>query len=942
MFDAVKKIINGLHKGLRRTKELAYNFVNFFGAGLKTNHFNKQDLKNHHQWYDDPPIKNLLESVTQYPDQALRYFKIKAVDTDIFEPEHKFTNLDTTYLDDRGSELLCSYAENILALIKSYTNNSHKKQGLVKSFFNADSNKMTPDLMVLSFVSEYIQKEMIKYNNNPDDLKRIENLIAYFSRLSGFDNVKSDSSFLKVIVGINAELNSAKNKLSENINRTSSVTTLGRVENLIRTVSSDLLRLLTSVCQFNTKSAKFSAWNDRAQKMLAHGSIKDETDLDDYQKELKLASAQQFSNNDNACEAASSLCPALVDRKNTANKAYQKTWSALIKLQEHVIQSINLFHVISSINIEVNKQPSSRTIADSQIRDVLFRLDCLIKELQVELRECQTWRDYFNEYCQQHFNTDDLRVAFDAIVLRCEVIEKNLTTLREKITYYRENVSACSDKNAEPNQHIEKIVKALCKHHGFEGKSKVVIANEIREFINTLRENDVFDEKVAAVLSEYFCIESKGDPNNVKKTIQLVTHLKTDSSTALLGAGYLNVFLQIIIKLHKFDFAQAQDTKTIVIEKILDFVIKNLLLHDASAIKILLVTMLEQVSLAKSAEEKHAKLKSVIQDHLKEVKSHILTMISANSALFDDDLLVDDSEKFESLVDKKGFIKIVLAFTRNVIIKINHSKKRFTQLKANTVSFNEIVSPENITRLSNDYLIIQKEYSHISDLLLATTTALSNVSTSIIHLERELKIIEDEVSEITADDQHEIDSLLHQLELEKLILQADAENIVIRIQESQNSAVELKKVALDAIGSQVFDMLCAYNSFTQFGMLRYHLFQSAKGSNIFFEFAAIKYMYTLVIKTDELSSVKLLAFLNLLKSGKNYTSIFQNFLNSIYDAMSRIITPSQIVQMPLLTTAWRPKNLLVSEEEIHLLQNDIEKSVDEYFTSSGIRAVAAA
>ena len=720
MFNAVKKIINGLHKGLRRAKELSYNFVNFFGAGLKTNHFNKQDLKNHHQWYDDPPIKELLESVTQYPDQALRYFKIKAVDTDIFEPQHKFTSLDTSCLADRGSELLCSYAENILALIKAYTNNSHKKQGLVKSFFNADRNKMTPDLMVLSFVSEYIQKEMIKYNNNPDDLKRIENLIAYFSRLSGFDNVKSDSGFLKVVVAIKAELNAAGNKLSENINRTSSVTTLGRVENLIRTVSGDLLRLLTSVCQFNAKSAKFSVWNDSAQKMLTHSSIKDEADLDEYQKELKLASAQQFSNNDNAREAASSLCPALVTRKNTANKAYEKTWTALIKLQEHVIQSISLFQVISCINVEVNKQPSSRTIADSQIRDVLFRVDSLIKELQVELLECQKWRDYFNEYCQQHSNTDELRVTFDAIVLRCETIEKNLNVLTEKINYYRENISTYSDKYTGLNQHIEMIVKALCKHHGFEGKSKVVIANEIREFINTLREQDVFDEKVAAVLGEYFCIESKVDPNDAKKTIQVVTHIKTDSSTALLGAGYLNVFLQIIIKLHKVDFAQAHNSKKTVIEKLLDFVIKNLLLHDASAIKILLVTMLEQVSLAKSAEEKQAKLKSVIQDHLKEVKSHILTMISGNSALLVDNILADDSEKFESLGDKNGFIKIVLAFARNVIIKINHSKKRFIQLKANTVSFNEIVSQENIARLSNDYMIIQKEYSQISDLLLAT------------------------------------------------------------------------------------------------------------------------------------------------------------------------------------------------------------------------------
>ncbi len=929
MIIIIKKIINGLHRGARRAKEIGYDFINFFGAGLSLSHFSKEDLKKHEQWYAKPQLKKLLESVTRFPDKTLRYFQIKLISTNIYEPEYKFKPHDNSYIDYKGNELLYSNAKNILVEIDKYVARINHKKSFLTEMLSADQDKMTPDLMVLSFIAEYIENELINYKNDPEELQRIDGLITYLSRLAGIDNIKADRHFLHTILSVRSQLAEARKKLTENISRTASVTTIGLIENLTRTIAGDLSRFLTSVVEFNRKQENYAKWNALLQSLLTKDLIVNAEDIAKYAAELERIIESTCDYNDDP-GVLTAICPAFIEQK----RVDQKVAVIIKKLHELIITAISLFQIMRYINTEVHISSAGHLVSVEQVKDVLFQLQMIMEDIKQQLQLCYEWRGYFDKYCESHENTDAVRPCFDAITSAAELIVNNIDILFSKIRLYRDSVSMDHACETSPNSHVAQMLKTFFKHMGAQGKCKSVVSREIKEFINSLRNNGLFSKDIAVILGEYFYIENTTKPDGVTVISQKVTHLKSVSTTEPIAHEYLSVLLSIVIKIHKHDFSRLDkledSTKTTIISKLVDFIIKNLVLYDPQAIKLLFTTLLEQTSLAVSLEERNKRLKELIHDHVSSIKENIMNMISYNSRMFQ-----------LKLPEYSDFIGAVIVFVKNVLIKVDRSKEIFFKLRAKSILAEDYASVDSISNALQDLEAALKENNEVSQLLIASVSALTSVSTSVVYLEQECQIIETGKPAIRDQNEQEIGVLLQALEQERIELQANTENLKSRIQDIKAYADETNDEILRKVRGFVQDLLMIYDGLSQFALIRHHAFSALKGVDIVFEFAAAKYMHVMIChilsnnlgnKDDyDLYMAKFQYFVLLLKEQDNYSQFFTVFINNIHLAVAKVVTSSQIVRPALVTTWWRSSGLLVSVKKVDNLQHKIESDMDACF-----------
>lgn len=931
MFGLFYKGWNLLVRGFRKIQEIVCATVSFFGIKIEPSHFTSKNLQNYKEW-----IQNFWEKIAEISKNtnAQDIFTLEEVQTGILEPKGMVKRQNLKYLSTKNKELLFLETSEIEKIISHYIEKTQQKSGFLTQYLGASSDKLTPDKMILLFISKYISEEMIDYDSKSEDLDRLRKLLNYIKELLCINSIKYNLQLRSTFLQIKTQLDSAYGKMKTRTDHNLSRKLISSFSNLINNVIVKLIKFLSKIFNFNSLDTEaeidstlhIDKWLN-AVSVIQEKSIEitDKKAVEDFATAFQLIQYDCKNMTLGDKHSLSLFCPAL---------SYKKTSDNLLKLREIIIQLLPLKQIISYLNTNVSDiLNTKKTFVVYNLKNILLFAKPIIKKLQDQINVIKQW-----EECYFAYRAGDNCTEADAgkLVELSELInsiEHDITTLSTSVLLLQQQLDKVTvPLDFIPEVNTQKLLTLIDSNAGLVGKDQIIIHGAVKSFFHELRINNIFDRGLYDILNKYFIIIAKTAQGaelliDSHEIIAIRSGIIKSEDTSL---EYYYLMLVIFIDSVRHLPRSAMDSTRSTLSKMKDFIIMNFLINNYRYIALLFDVITEQTLYVERLEDQNIKLKEAIATHLDNFKVSVLEMVESNREFFDINTSIESlvtealgCEKQYQIIqvieDKKllstrEFITRLKTFIYNLLLKIERLNRYLKHLHGSyIIKIDENEQLIIMQQALKKYNVLNTTVIQTNAVLLTAIKSITSLTLSYLSLEKCYKsIIASEHGSICEPEEDygaQIDTiniLLEQLEQCKYILQHNARSIQTHISGINIGLTECFSLVLSSIKRPVEIYLQVFHeqSVLQFNIR--HIFSWAGGYNTIFEYLIIKYLYDLlcdgVIDTSQKQAdttiENIFILIKSLKSlSKSYTPAFIRLFEEVYNAVQACYSLDKIKEV---------------------------------------------
>ncbi len=920
MFGIFYKGWNLFIRGFRKIKEIFCATAGFFGLKIEPSHFTSQNLQDYKEW-----IQNFLEKIAEISKNtnAQDIFNLEEVQTGILEPKFIVKRQNSKYLFSKNKELLFLETSEIDKLINHYFEKNQKKSWFLTQYFGVSSDKLTPDKMILLFISKYISEEMIDYDSKSEDLDRLGKLLNYIKELLCVNSIKYNFQLRSTLLQIKTQLDSAYGKMKTRTEHNLSRTLISSVSNLVNSVVIKLIQFLDKIFNFKSLDSKveidsklnINKWLCTVSSIQEKSiEITDKQSVEDFATSFQLIQYDCKNMMLGDEQNLSYFCPAL---------CYKKINDHLLKLRELIIQLLPLKQIISYLNTNVSDVLNTKKIfVVYNLKHVLLSVKQFIKKMQDQLAVIRQWDEYYYVYRASDECTEADAGKLIELSEIINSIEHDITTLDASVLLLQQQLDKIAvPLDFMPEANTQKLLTLIDSNSGLVGKDQAVIQGAFKSFFHELRVNDVFDTALYGILDKYFVITAKpiqgAEPiiDSHEITAMRSGIIKSEDTSLEYYYLILIIFIDAVRQLPR---SKMDSTRTIL-NKIKDFIIMNFLINNYRYIALLFDVITEQTLHVERLEEQNLKLKEAIATHLDNFKTSVLDMIESNRDFFDLNTAIESlvtealgcEKQYQITIaidDKKllttqEFIVRLKVFIHNLLLKIERLNGYLKHLhRSYMVGMADNEQLIIMQQALNKYNILNTTVIQTNEVLLTAIKSITSLTLSYLSLEKCYKsIIASEhasICDIEEDYSAQMDTiniLLGKLEECKCILQHNTRSIRTRILGINLGLTECFSYVLSSIKRPVESYLQVFyeQSVLQFNIR--HVFAWASGYNTILEYLIVKYLYDLlcdvVSNGDSQKHVDatveniFVLIKSLMPLSKSYTVAFISLLEKVYSSV---------------------------------------------------------
>lgn len=877
MFEWVIAAGRFIQRVYYKAKEVAYDVLCFFGADVSPSHFTRQDKKNYDEWVSDyEKLIKLITRESKMPD----YMRVKTHCIGVYETHGHYEAKIGKYLDRQSDKLLRQPLWNIIARINKYLSLEEQRKGFLARRISASQSKLDPLKMVLWFLHEHLKSQVIYYSDKQSELDRLNGLIKYISALAYKDSVKKHSRFHVLLLYINRNLKVARDTLEKRVKLTRFKTELHCAVNYAKSIIDDLKAFYFNLFNFGMLSGQ-SIERDTVKGLLLVEKTKvnkllravnrfltkdldfDKLDCDEFLSRIEKMSEHDLRSTDKIDAVLSGMMTVfkslfleykIKDENYEKLKSARKNreWRRLMTLQHRFVEFVVIFKIMQYCEQKIEKSYlDQNSLSVVQLKTVLFVLKEHANEVINAINNMIIWDEMIEEY-RTAPDTDEIYSKRAGEVQKVRISARDSAKDMLAKVMECESIIAASGIIASnkdyTNKNLKEILLALQSKKTLKGKSSKFIDAKIKNFLNSLRDNNYFNPKIKMALIEFFVIKSEGCGAELAEGIINAVDLSQDPSFV-----YYTILLKCFINIIKIsvdnDFTQ-QDKKQLI-DKFKLFLVDNFLLHDEASIMHLLDVLVEEVSNGVKIDNQNKALRTLIEKHLEFFEKNIMDFIEQNSSIFENK---EDPDNQDLLTRLERFVNKITAEIKKQSKLADKCRARLVQLSFGGKS-QQLCKIEKLWQDAADHMISAQKTNQV---LVKSLEFITNLTSSYMAFKDNYSLIIDETAH---EDVDKIAQRLKELEtIEKIrekLKQAgiSSKGNLIELEDACNRLDNGVKKSRHRLYKKLRALIISYKenleNISEFKLRYQYLYGYIKGVDIIFEHSVANYLYNLVIDTKK-------------------------------------------------------------------------------------------
>lgn len=937
MFAFITNAINKIKQCLLLLKELSYKIVNAFGYKIQPAHFTKQDNKKYTEWVSKHQA--LLKEIS-INGELPSCFQLEQNSANA-EPKTSFIRPDLKRLDSRQSKILYGVVASIFNKITVYLDGSTNKKSFVVRNLNADEKKMSVERMILYFIAENMENQLIHFDNRPEELSKINLFLKYLSALMCDPLIKADKSFHDVLRGIKDELTKAKNLVGAKVEADKLRDSISSLETRVGNFITSSLNYLSSILNFKKEILStedvYYCWQQEVEQLRP----KEKKFSDITPQSVEKVRSQHFINQRYNLTI---ICPQL---KQILIKESGDESSAALTLTEF---QNNLLILIMTHKM---LQYFSETLSSCQgmlgkdvVKKMMLYVEAIAYKISLNLKVINKWSEQYRQR-KEAYDTPEQEISMlDNIIASFSNLQSQIDELIKDTKHTSKLIAEHESKFETANQEVDQqlddymdnvLGSNIAVKVGLQYRNKAIISDAIITFLHDLRENGRYDDRLYRILSEYFIIDdfaAIGQLEPMQKVIGI-----DEKKTILLDKPayqYIHILLKIFINISKEDFEGNDELKEKILNKLQVFLINDFMINDQQAIKLLFVCLKETVREVKNLEERNKKLVASVKKYLESFENSITKVIkeldsgdifTVNSILEKmlRSMLIAEQQDVEQITyhkitDQDRFINILEKFVNNILLKVRREALLYKTL-INKLDQTELsaVNPAFIELMGNQIRAFAQINSETSELLLHMIELINNLVNAYVVLKEECAASLTQGASVGVEDADQSEPIDDTSRTKDLLVKIDdVKQDVMSI--GQKALKKLK--GLDAaIGAKDQLLLLEFKQYSErylkdidniMAVTRsvYHYWSCITGGNFLLECAAARYICDLVLDIQSEDNVtkrlKLYLVISSLHANKqNFSTKFNSYITHLYDCLSSVVLlDDKAAPLKLTTTRW--------------------------------------